>query len=81
MVEKIGGLPKAFMNADGTEQDGKAFETAYEAMLCRFKNAYDGVPGDDIEFALAAEAAGQTVLLNAILSRQIHAADFRDEPF
>jgi hypothetical protein len=41
------------------------------------KNAYDGVPGDDIEFALAAEAAGQTVFLNAILSRQIHAADRR----
>jgi hypothetical protein len=78
MAETIGGLPRAFMNADGSEQDGKAFETAYEAMLCRFKNAYDGVPGDDIEFALAADAAGKTELLNGILSRQIHAEDFEN---
>jgi len=76
-MEMIGGLRKAFLHEDGSEKDGIVFERAYETMAARFKNAYDGVRHDDVEFALAAEAAGKLELLNAILSRQTHVEDFK----
>ena len=63
------------------EWDGREFEQVWEAMLCRFRDAHLGVPGDDVELALRAERKGDESLLNGILSRQIHAKDFKDEAF
>ena len=62
-------------------RDGREFEKLWESMVCRFKNAYEGVLGEDVEFALRCEALGHESLLNAVLSRQLHAADFKGEPF
>ena len=54
-----------------TEQDGLQFEKDFMSMVGRFRGAECGVDAADVELALAADAAGDNSLLNAILSRQV----------
>ena len=67
-------LKQAFTYEDGSEMDGREFERKFEAMSGRFK---DMASADDIEFALAAEAAGEQALLERILNRDITESERR----